>query len=204
LLAAAAVLLAGTAACGGDDAEDEGDAAAGDASEVHFVISTGLTGQSAFFGKGAWLATQLLRDQVNEAGGLKDDCGNTYTVKLTIFDDADDPETSVASFQKAAGDESVLGVIGSDSDVAWLPQLPLAGSLKMPLIVPSDGSEIEEDKWNPYAFRVFGSAGTTFQVATEKLKNAVGFSRVAVLYDLSQDGQTAEAELWRQFASELG
>jgi hypothetical protein len=44
---------------------------------VTFMISTGLTGQSAFYGKGATLAAQLLAKTVNSAGGLKDKCGNT-------------------------------------------------------------------------------------------------------------------------------
>jgi branched-chain amino acid transport system substrate-binding protein len=168
------------------------------------MISTGLTGQSAFYGKGALLSAQLLANKINAQGGLKDNCGNTYTVKLQQWDDGDNPAQSSAGFRKAASDPSVLAVIGSDSDVAWLPQLPLAGELKMPLIVPSDGSTVPQSKWNPWAFRVFGSEATTFQVALKKLEKVIHFKRVGILYDITQQAQTGDAQNWQANAAKFG
>src|SRR5690242_20606656 len=82
---------------------------------VTFWSSNGLTGQSAFYGKGSLLAQQLLAKKINSSGGFKDVKGNTYMVKLKTWDDADTPAQSVAGMQKAAADSSILGMIGSTS-----------------------------------------------------------------------------------------
>jgi len=171
---------------------------------VTFWSSNVLTGQSAFYGKGSLLAQQLLVKKINGAGGFKDKCGNTYTVKLKTWDDADTPAQSVAGMQKAASDSSILGAIGSTSDVGWLPALPVAGQTKLPLIIPSDGSNVPANKWNKYAFRVFGAGNTTTPIGLKILESKIHMKRVAVLYDITQDSQSYEASLWKDNADKVG
>jgi branched-chain amino acid transport system substrate-binding protein len=171
---------------------------------VTFWSSNGLTGQSAFYGKGSLLAQQLLAKKINSAGGFTDHKGNTYMIELKTWDDADTPAQSVAGMQKAASDSSILGMIGSTSDVAWLPEVPVAGQLKLPLIIPSDGSNVAASKWNPYSFRVFGSEEAWFKVAIDILAKHVKPKRIAALYDITQQSQAFDASLWKKYAPSIG
>ena len=173
------------------------------AAEVHFHSISELTGQSAFFGIGSTREMKLLADKVNAAGGLTDSCGNVYTVKLTLADAANSREQAVAAFQKAADDESVLGILGSPNDVSWLPLVPVAGQRKVPMIIPSDGSRVTN--WNPYAFRVLGDASTWFSGSLAKFIRAEPeLKKVALLFDQTQDGMAFDKSLWNDNAAGLG
>lgn len=176
----------------------------GSSGTVTFFTANGLTGASAFYGKGNILEQQLEAKQINAAGGFKTDCGQTYKVVLKTWDDANTPAQAVAGMQKAGADPTVLGVIGSDSDPAWLPEIPVAGELKLPLIIPSDGSTVPASHWNQWAFRVFGSESTTFATAIKKVGSLLHIKRIAVLYDNGNQSQVADAQLWKKYASSIG
>ena len=198
--------------CGGDDekppaptttAPAAGTTQASDEAKVlHFYSVNAATGQSAPYGGPAIKEEQLLAEKVNSEGGLVDNCGNRYNVKITVFDMANSREQAVAGLRKAHDDPTVLGVLGPDPDVGILPMIPVAGQLKMPMVIPSSGSTIEE--WNPYAFRIHADSKTVIPVFLETIHEKVPFERMAILYDITQDAQRFEAETIRDAAEEVG
>jgi branched-chain amino acid transport system substrate-binding protein len=195
------------AACGSDSGSGGASESGGSSPKtgtVTFWSSNGLTGGSAFYGKGSLEAQQLLQKQINDAGGIKTNCGQTYKIALKTWDDANTPAQAVAGMQKAAPDKSILGMIASTSDTAWLPEVPVAGQVKLPMIIPSDGSTVPADKWNEWAFRVFGSEEVTFQLSIKALQNAVQMKRIAVIYDNTNQSQSGDAELWKKNAASIG
>jgi branched-chain amino acid transport system substrate-binding protein len=205
-----ALLLIGacSSASGGASGADSGSSSNGSAAatkEVTFFNSEPHTGQSAVYGNGSTEEAQLAVKQINDAGGFTDNCGNHYSkINLTVWDDGDNAAQSVAGMQKAAADKTNLAVIGSVSDIGWIPDLPVAGQLKMPFIIPSDGSTVAPGKWNPYAFRIQADAQTTFNVALPTLVATANIKRVGVLYDSTQAAQTSDAQLWQSNAAKLG
>jgi len=180
-------------------------AASAASTEITFFSSEPHTGQSAVYGDGSTKEAELAIKKINDAGGFDDSCGNHYSkINLTIWDDGDNAAQSAAGMQKAAADPINLAVIGSVSDKGWIPDIPVAGQLKMPFIIPSDGSTVAPDKWNPYSFRIQADAPTTFNVALPALVKAAKITKVGVLYDSTQAAQTADAQLWKTNAAKLG
>lgn len=209
--AVSALAVMGTAlavaACGsasGSGGTSSGGGSSPKTGTVTFWSSNGLTGGSAFYGKGSLLDQQLLQKKINDAGGIKTNCGQTYKIALKTWDDANTPAQAVAGMQKAAPDKSVLGMIASTSDTAWLPEIPVAGQVKLPMIIPSDGSSVPGDRWNEWSFRVFGSEEVTFQLSIKALQNAVHMKRIAVLYDNTNQSQSGDAALWKKYAPSIG
>jgi branched-chain amino acid transport system substrate-binding protein len=169
---------------------------------VRFADLNSLTGSSGFYGTGAAREAKLLADYTNAHGGFRDRCGNTYRVQLSVKDVANSKAQSVAAFRAAAADKSVLGVIGSPNDVVNLPMIALAGQFRLPVVVGTVGSPIA--KWNSWAFRTESEVTASFRAGVRALiKNAGALESIGVIYDASQAGQTAEANLWKQLAGQF-
>lgn len=177
-------------------------ATSGEVEELHFYSVNAATGQSGPYGLPAIQEQQLLAEKINSEGGFTDNCGSRYTVKITVFDMANSREQAVAGIRKAADDSTVLGVLGPDPDVGWLPMLPVAGELKMPLVIPSDGSRVE--KWNPYTFRIHTDAVAGTSLFLKEITEKIGVQRMAIIYDITQDSQRFIAETIRDLADEAG
>src|SRR5919198_1062357 len=61
-------------------------ATAGEERVVHFNQVNALTGQAGSYGTRSIHGAELAAKQINEAGGFTDDCGNRYTIKLSVWD----------------------------------------------------------------------------------------------------------------------
>jgi branched-chain amino acid transport system substrate-binding protein len=96
----------------------------------------------------------------------------------------------------------VICAIGPTNSVGFVPIVPVAEQMSIPLI--GDGSGVPVKTWNTWAFRVnpINSTGTPVLlkqvVAKEKVK------KLAVIFDQTQDGQRADAEVCKAQASTLG
>ena len=169
---------------------------------VHLYTVNATTGQSASQGLDAIREQQLLVDHVNDQGGLEDSCGNVWNVDLTVWDMANSREQAIAGIRAAAGDPSVLAVLGPSPDVGNLPMIPVAGELSMPYIIASSGAKVEN--WNPYSFRVQSSADLVIPSAIAEIQKSVGLESMAILYDATQDAQSFYAEVLQDNAAEAG
>jgi branched-chain amino acid transport system substrate-binding protein len=176
----------------------------GSPQQIHLLSINSLTGPVAFYGKGSISAQKLAIAAATRNGGFRDRCGNRYTVKLSTWDDGATAAQAVAGMRKATSDRSVLAVIGSLNDVSWLPEVPVAGSAKIPLVIPSDGSVVPEKKWNRYSFRIYAPFASTFKASLQVLRKRFRFQRVGVIYEVTNDAARADAELWRQYARSMG
>jgi len=59
---------------------------------VHFSQVNALTGQAGSYGTRSVHGVELAAKHLNEAGGFADTCGNTYTIKLSVWDMANSRE----------------------------------------------------------------------------------------------------------------
>jgi branched-chain amino acid transport system substrate-binding protein len=169
---------------------------------VHFSSINGQTGQSAAYGSKVIEGVNLAAKAINDAGGVADRCGGKYKVKVTTGDMANSREQAVSLLRQAAADSTVLAVVGPSPSTGYVPMVPVAGQLKIPVIATGSAAPIKE--WNPWSFRL----NTTSKVAApgmmKTLKAKLDIKHVALIYDVTQDGQRGEAELIRNSAKEIG
>ncbi len=170
--------------------------------EVHFYQVNAATGQSASFGSRSIAGVELAAKHLNEAGGFNDNCGNTYTLKITLHDMANSREQAIAGIRKAADDPTVLASLGSTPSTGFVPMVPVAGQVKLPIIATGSAAPIAE--WNPYAFRVTITTQAAAPQFMRTMKDELNVNTMAVIYDITQDAQRAEAELIRDLADEIG
>jgi branched-chain amino acid transport system substrate-binding protein len=169
---------------------------------VHFSSINGQTGQSAAYGSKVIEGVDLAAKVINEAGGFADRCGGKYKVKITTGDMANSREQAVSLLRQAAADASVLAVVAPSPSTGYVPMVPVAGQLKIPIIATGSGAPIKE--WNPWAFRLNTTSKAAAPGMMKTLKTKFGLKQVALIYDVTQDGQRGEAELVRSSAKEIG
>jgi branched-chain amino acid transport system substrate-binding protein len=169
---------------------------------VHFSSINAQTGQSAPYGGKVIEGVNLAGKTINEAGGFTDKCGTAYRLKITTSDMANSREQAVSLLRQAAGDPSVLAVVGPSPSTGYVPMVPVAGQLKVPLIATGSAAPIKE--WNPWAFRINTVSKVAVPSFMRTLKARFDIKRVAIIYDITQDGQRGEAEFIRNSAKEVG
>jgi branched-chain amino acid transport system substrate-binding protein len=169
---------------------------------IHFSSINGQTGQSAAYGSKVIEGVNLAAKVIDDAGGFADRCGSKYKVKVTTGDMANSREQAVSLLRQAAADATVLAVVGPSPSTGYVPMVPVAGQLKIPVIATGSAAPIKE--WNPWSFRL----NTTSKVAApgmmKTLKTKFDTKHIALIYDVTQDGQRGEAELIRNSAKEIG
>jgi branched-chain amino acid transport system substrate-binding protein len=115
---------------------------------------------------------------------------------------ANDARQSITLLRQYAAQDEFICAIGPTNSVGFVPIVPVAEQVKFPLI--GDGSGVPIKAWNDWAYRVnpINSTGTPILlrqvVALDKIK------RLAVIYDQTQDGQRADAEVCKAEAGRLG
>jgi branched-chain amino acid transport system substrate-binding protein len=169
---------------------------------VHFSSINAQTGQSAAYGSKVIEGVNLAAKAINDAGGFADTCGTRYKVKITTADMANSREQAVSLLRQVAGDASVLAVVAPSPSTGFVPMVPVAGQLKIPVVATGSGAPIKE--WNPWAFRLNTVSKVAVPTLMKTLKAKFDVKRVALIYDITQDGQRGEAELIRNAAKEIG
>jgi len=161
-----------------------------------------LTGDSGVYGTASIREQQLLADSINSSGGFTDSCGNKYQIGIVPWDMANSGEQAVAGFRKGASDKSVVAVIGSTPDTGAIPMLPVAGQLKVPYVMPTEGSPISN--WNPYSFRIQATAAAFVTPALRALKAQVGLDSIAVMFDQVNPGAVTMGQTLQGDAQSVG
>lgn len=190
--------------CGQNESPDDGASSpdGGTAGAVHFVSIDGLTGPSAAYGGASDNGKRLAADRVNDAGGFDDSCGNHYTITLDHEDMVEDRNQAVTLFRRAAGDNSVLAIIGPTLSTGFVPAVPLAGELKVPVIGSGSAADIPE--WNEWAFRPNPTAGVGDAVMMRTLAEKFDITKVAILYDQGHDAHVGARHAILGVTDELG
>jgi branched-chain amino acid transport system substrate-binding protein len=159
-----------------------------------------LTGPSAAPGIRTQHGAELAVKDVNDAGGLKDNCGNTYSVRITEQDMGNDRNQAIALLRGDGDDSSVLAVVGPTPSVGLVPMVPVAGEIKMP-VIGQGVAPIPE--WNIYSYRSTTPRNTADLAMMTRLHN-LGMQKLALIYDQAQDAEAASAQAIQDAASSIG
>ena len=159
-----------------------------------------ITGPSSPYGWRARDGAQLLADDINAAGLSIG--GTTYRLDIRTEDMANDPQQAITLLRQAASNPEVLAVIGPSNSVGYVPSVPAAGQLNIPMVGAGSGAPVKQ--WNIWSYRVNPVSDTAIPVLLRKAHAQVQFKRLGVIYDQTQDGQAGDAQVCKLLAQELG
>ncbi|MSO77664.1 MAG: hypothetical protein EXQ87_12285 [Alphaproteobacteria bacterium] len=161
-----------------------------------------ITGPSAAYGIRARDGAILAIEDINKAGGFTDKSGKKYTFEMMVGDMVNDPRQAIILFRQYATDEAMIASLGPTNSVGFVPLVPVAAQIKLPLIGNGSGAPIKE--WNKFVYRVNPVAETAVPVYLKKIVARENVKRLAVIYDQTQDAQAGDAELCKKLAGEFG
>jgi branched-chain amino acid transport system substrate-binding protein len=161
-----------------------------------------ITGPSAAYGIRARDGAQIAVEDINAAGGWTDAKGNKFTFELSLGDMANDPKQAITLFRQYATDPAVMTALGPTNSVGYVPIVPVAGQIKLPLIGNGSGAPIKE--WNIYAYRVNPIGAVAAPALLRKVVEREKVKKLAVIYDQTQDAQAGDAEQCRLNEKALG
>ena len=93
-----------------------------------------LTGPSAAYGIRARDGAIIAVDEINAAGGWTDAAGKKYQIEMSVGDMANDAKQAITLFRQYATDPQVIAVLGPTNSVGYVPLVPVAGQIKLPVV----------------------------------------------------------------------
>ena len=195
---AAAVMALSLAGCSGgsmDDSSSSGAKASGDSITIGTVTTN--SGTAAAYGEAEVKGFELAVSEINAKGGI-----NGKKVKLESMDDKGDATEASNAFNKLAGDNSVLGVVGPTISSTTAAVAPLADQSKLVTIAPAATSDSIET--GNYLFRTCFKDSYQGEVAARFAAENLKVKKVAVLYGTGDPYSSGVGEAFAKAAEKLG
>ena len=144
-----------------------------------------LTGDIPQVGESSKYAAEMLKEQINGAGGVK--VGDkTYQLEFVYEDNESKAESATAAALKLITQDQVLAVIGPQASKQAVPAGEICNSFKTPMITPwSTNPQTTLDR--PYVFRACFLDPFQGPVAANFVTEEFGAKKAAVLYDIASD-----------------
>ena len=155
-----------------------------------------LTGDIPKVGEGSKYAAEILKNEVNGAGGLK--VGDkTYKLEFIYEDNESKAESATAAALKLITQDEVLAIIGPQSSKQAIPAGEVCNANKTPMISPwSTNPQTTKDR--PYVFRACFLDPFQGPVAAKFVTEEFGAKKAAVLYDIASDYPKGLAEYFKE------
>jgi branched-chain amino acid transport system substrate-binding protein len=167
---------------------------------IKFGQIESLTGPSGAAGTRGRDGARLAMDQIN-ASELQIG-GATCQLEVSLGDLANDPKQAITLLREYAAQPEFICAIGPTNSVGYVPIVPVAEQVAIPLI--GDGSGVPMKAWNAWAYRVNPINSTGTPVLLRQLAAQGKLKKLAVIYDQTQDGQRADADVCKAYAATLG
>ena len=175
-IAAAAAMMMSMAACSGgsmDDSSNSAGAASGNTITLGSITTN--SGTAAAYGEAELKGFKLAISEINAKGGL-----NGKKIKLESMDDKGDATEASNAFNKLAGDNSVLAVLGPTISSTTAAVAPLADQSKLPAIAPAATSD--SIATGGYLVRTCFKDSYQGEIAAKFAAETLKVKKVAVLY----------------------
>lgn len=181
------------AACGGEEGEQEasGESSGGDDAEVYKIGAIySKTGPNNPLGEPEWNTTELLVEQINEAGGI-----NGVPLEVILADDESTQEKASQEMNRLIHDEEVLAVLGSSGSTESLAMKGIAMEEGVPLVSAAASIQVvepvEESEW------VFKTPQNDVH-AVERIYvylESEGIEKIGILTDSNAYGESGREQL---------
>jgi branched-chain amino acid transport system substrate-binding protein len=154
-----------------------------------------LSGDRAATGISSKEGAELLRDQINGAGGLKvgDD---RYEVEYVYADNESNPQKAVAATLELITRHNVLGVVGPNASSNAIPAGNICESFKTPMISPTSTNPRTTEN-RPFVFRACFLDNFQGEVMAKFAIKEFKATKAAVLYDISSAYPKGLAEFFK-------
>lgn len=155
-----------------------------------------LTGDIPKVGEMAKSAAEMLKEQVNAAGGL-DVGGKKYSLEFVYVDNETKPESAVNAALKLIEGEKVLAMVGPMGSGRAIPAGEVANNQKAVMLAPwSTNPKTTLDR--PYVFRACFLDDFQGPVAAKFATEQLGAKKAAVLFDVASDYSKGLSEFFKQ------
>jgi branched-chain amino acid transport system substrate-binding protein len=155
-----------------------------------------LTGNSPKIGESAKKAGELVKKQINDAGGL-DVKGKKYLLDFIYVDNELKPESAAQVALRLIEQDSVLAIVGPAGSGRAIPAGQINNDSRVPMISPW-ATNPDVTKNRPYVFRACildpVQAPAAVKFAQQQFPSV---ARAAVLYNVEDDYSKGLAELFR-------
>lgn len=160
-----------------------------------------MTGDIPKVGESSKFAAELLKAEIDAAGGLK--VGDkTYKIEFVYEDNESKAESATATALKLITQDEVLAMIGPQSSKQAIPAGEVANANKTPMISPwSTNPKTTEGR--PYVFRACFLDPFQGPVAVNFVTEEFGAKKAAVLYDIASDYPKGLAEVFKEAFEKL-
>lgn len=155
-----------------------------------------LTGDIPKVGEGSKFAAEMLREQINGAGGIK--IGHdTYKLEFIYEDNEAKAESATAAALKLITKDNVLAIIGPQASKQAIPGGQVCNDNKTPMISAwSTNPQTTKDR--PYVFRACFLDPFQGPVAANFVTQEFKAKKAAVLYDIASDYPKGLAEYFKE------
>ncbi|HAO22244.1 MAG: branched-chain amino acid ABC transporter substrate-binding protein [Desulfobacteraceae bacterium IS3] len=160
-----------------------------------------MTGDIPKVGEGSKFSAEMLKEQINGAGGIK--IGNdTYKLEFVYEDNEAKAESATAAALKLITKDNVLAIIGPQSSKQAIPGGQVCNDNKTPMISPwSTNPQTTKDR--PYVFRSCFLDPFQGPVAANFVTQEFKAKKAAVLYDIASDYPKGLAEYFKEAFEKL-
>jgi branched-chain amino acid transport system substrate-binding protein len=173
-------------------------AMAADTIKIGFNIP--LTGDIPKVGESSKYAAEMLKEDINGAGGLEVD-GKKYMLDFIYEDNEAKAESAVTTALKLIERDEILAMIGPNSSKQAVPGGQVANDNRVVMVSPwSTNPDATFDR--PWVFRAAFLDPFQGPVAVNFAVKTFGAKTAAVLYDLSNDYSKGLAEIFQQVFNE--
>lgn len=154
-----------------------------------------LTGEIPKVGESSKYAAEMLKAEINGAGGLQVG-NNKYMLEFIYEDNESKAESAVAVTQKLIDRNQVLAIIGPNSSKQAVPAGEIADMNETPMISPwSTNPDTTKDR--PWVFRAAFLDPFQGPVAVDFAMEQFKAKKAAVLYALANDYSKGLAEIFK-------
>jgi branched-chain amino acid transport system substrate-binding protein len=162
---------------------------------IRFGFPIPLTGEIPKVGESTKFAAEMLREQINAAGGLEVG-GKKYPLEFIYEDNESRPESAVNVTLKLINRDEVVAVIGPQSSRQAVPAGGVADENETPMITPwSTNPDATRDR--PWVFRAAFLDPFQAPVAANFAAKQFNAKKAAVLYEVSNDYSKGLADNFR-------
>ena len=190
---------AGTETSGGQTGENASQEA-GESGEnpIRIGVAAPITGNSAEYGKGFQVATQMAAEVVNAAGGVKG-----RPIEMVVKDSKGDAKESADVARIFCEEEDIVAVIGDFSSSSCMASAPIYQEKGLVQISPS-ASHPDFAKMGDYMFGVVGRQDVEGPFRAKYLANKyIGAESVGVIF-MNNDWGVVTSENFKQACEESG
>jgi ABC-type branched-subunit amino acid transport system substrate-binding protein len=148
-----------------------------------FGVLQPFTGEVAWVGESSEVAVQIAVDEINEAGGI-----NGSEIEIVSEDTEANQQTAISAIRKLIDSDGASAILGPTSFT--LPAvMNIAQGNQVPIISPTAGTSVLDDKGGEYVFRT-ATSDSLGGKAMARIADNNGHDEIAVMYVDNQGGRS--------------